>query len=226
MPNMPNKNQEKAQIWDIYIRIYHWLLAILVIVSYSSIQFFDNLDVHFMSGFGIIGLLTFRLIWGLFGSETAKFMNFIKGPVYIFKYIKSLTNPANHKEIYGHSPIGALSVVGMLVIILAQVTTGLFFYDEEIFLEGPLAQYGSEQIQSLAQYYHPIGANLVLALVTIHLIAIAVYYFFFKNNLILPMITGLKAIKSNWAQKVNHTTAIIGIVLAASLVASIVYFAG
>ncbi|MCJ8325045.1 MAG: cytochrome b/b6 domain-containing protein [Rhizobiales bacterium] len=217
--------QSKTQIWDIYIRIFHWLLAVLVVISYSSIRFFDNLELHFISGFGIIGLLVFRIIWGVFGSETAKFVNFIKSPTQIYHYLKSLMHPSQHRATYGHSPLGALSVMAMLFILLFQVISGLFYYDEDIFLSGPLAHYGTEQVNIIAQNYHPMGANIILALVALHVLAIAVYFFIFKNNLILPMITGWKAYKSEWTLNVNHIIALVCIILAAILVAFIVFFA-
>lgn len=222
---MSNKNNYKTQIWDIYIRVYHWLLAILVATSFISIKFFDSLDVHFLSGYSIVGLLIFRLIWGLFGSETAKFVNFIKSPFEIFKYMKSLLTIKGHKINYGHSPIAGLSVMAMLGILVAQTLSGLFFYDEEIFLSGPLAQYGSETIVNIAHYYHPIGANLVLTLIVIHLMAIAVYYFFLKDNLILPMITGWKKLNSQKHLDVKHVVAIFCMVFAAIIVTAIIYFA-
>lgn len=221
---MSENNKHRSVMWDIYIRVYHWLLAILVLVSFVSIEVFDNLDVHFMSGFGIIGLLVFRAVWGIFGSETAKFVNFVRHPSEIIKYMKSLVNPKTHKINYGHSPIAGLSVVAMLLILVFQVLSGLFYYDEEIFLEGPLAQYGSEGMLGMALNYHPIGANLVLTLVVIHLLAIAIYYFVYKDNLISPMIKGWREFDAKKILKVNHFIAIFCIVLAAVTVGLIAYY--
>lgn len=216
-----NKKTQKSAIWDVYIRIFHWSLTILVLTSYISIKFFDNLDLHFFSGYCIVGLLVFRLSWGLFGSETARFVNFVKGPTAIVKYLISF---GKNKPSFGHSPIAAVSVIAMLLILIFQVVSGLFFYDEEIFLEGPLAQYGSNFMLDNAYLYHPIGANLVLFIIATHVIAIAIYYIFLKDNLITPMITGLKNFQFDKVLNVKHIVAIICIVIASGVVGSILYF--
>lgn len=208
-----NKNSHKSEIWDVYIRIFHWLLTILVLTSFVSIKYFDSLYVHFISGYCIVGLLVFRLAWGLFGTETARFKNFIKRPSVMIKYVKSLANPKDYKSSYGHSPIAAVSVVAMLLILIFQVVSGLFFFDDETFLEGPLALYGSDLMLDNAKLYHPIGANLILIIIWVHLLAIAVYYVFFKENLVSPMITGWRKFHEQKQLQVKHITAILCILV-------------
>ncbi|MGL1920631.1 MAG: cytochrome b/b6 domain-containing protein [Hyphomicrobiales bacterium] len=215
---MQNNDNHKTKVWDGYIRVFHWLLVILILISFISIELFDNLDVHFMSGYAIVGLLIFRILWGVFGSHTAKFVNFVKGPSAIITYIKSLADSKTYKQSYGHSPIAALSVIAMLGILIMQVLSGLFLFDEESFLEGPLAQYGSDNLVSNATNYHPIGANLVLAIIAFHLIAIAIYYIFFKENLIKPMVTGVKNFHQKRELKFRHSVAIGCILCAAAIV--------
>lgn len=220
---MPNKNIQKSVVWDIYIRVFHWLLVILVATSFISIKYFDNLDLHFLSGYCIIGLLSFRIIWGLLGSQTARFKYFVKGPKAIIKYFKSLVTGKDYKPAYGHSPIAALSVIAMLLILIVQVFSGLFFFDEETFLEGPLAQYGSAAMSENARMYHPIGANLVLVIIGGHVLAIAIYYIFFKENLITPMITGWRKAREEKQLKVKHGVALICILFALIVVSIILY---
>lgn len=220
---LQNNDNKKSKVWDVYIRIFHWLLVILILTSFISIEYFDNLDLHFMSGYGIVGLLTFRVLWGLFGSKTARFINFIKGPVTIIGYLKSMADPKTYKASYGHSPIAALSVIAMLGILIAQVTTGLFFFDDESFVEGPLAQFASYEMTENARSYHPIGANLVLAIIAFHIFAIAVYYIFFKQNLVKPMVTGWNDFHEKHELKVSHSIAILCIILAACLVGFVLY---
>lgn len=215
---MAEKNAQKTEIWDIYIRIFHWLLTILVLTSFISIKYFDSLDVHFISGYCIVGLLVFRITWGLFGSKTAKFINFVKGPTAILEYFKSMASPENRKPSLGHSPIAAVSVVAMLLILIFQVVSGLFFYDEEIFLEGPLAQYGSELLQNNAYLYHPIGSKLIMVIIGFHLIAIATYYIFFKQNLISPMVKGWRESTENSSLNVKHVVASVCIICALAVV--------
>lgn len=221
---MENKKTHKTEVWDVYIRIFHWLLTFFVLTSFISIKFFDSLYVHFISGHCIVGLLVFRLIWGLVGSETARFKNFIKGPAAILKYIKSLADGKKHKASYGHSPIAALSVIAMLLILIFQVLSGLFFFDEETFIEGPLAQYGPDGLLENARIYHPIGSKLVMIIIGVHLLALAVYYVFFKQNLIKPMIIGYKNSDEQRKLQVKQGVALLAIACAAGVVALIVYF--
>ncbi|MBL1240885.1 MAG: cytochrome b/b6 domain-containing protein [OCS116 cluster bacterium] len=221
---MLKKQPQKTQVWDIYIRVFHWLLTFFVLTSFISIKYFDSLTVHFISGYCIIGLLVFRLVWGLVGSETARFVNFVRGPSAIIDYIKSLSDAQAHKASYGHSPIAALSVVAMLVILVAQVLSGLFFYDEEIFLEGPLAQYGSADLVGNARIYHPIGSNLVMFIIGAHLVAIAVYYILFKQNLVRPMIVGWRKSAEGKLLRVRHIAAFLSILCALIVVVFVVFF--
>ncbi|PCI86494.1 MAG: cytochrome B [Hyphomicrobiales bacterium] len=223
---MKNGESHKSEVWDIYIRIFHWLLTFFVLTSFISIKYFDSLTVHFISGYCIVGLLVFRLVWGLFGSETARFKNFVKGPLAIVDYLKSLKNTPEHIASYGHSPIAAVSIMAMLFILIAQVFSGLFYYDEEIFLEGPLARYGSDFLLDNASYYHPIGANLVMLIIAVHLLAIAIYYIFFKQNLITPMIVGWRKSAEKKTLKVKHIGAFLCILSAFGVVAFVLFFSG
>lgn len=217
---MSKYQSHKAQIWDIYIRIFHWLLTILVLTSFISIQYFDSLTVHFISGYCIVGLLTFRIVWGLFGSETARFFNFIKGPKVVLKYVKNIKSA---KPSFGHSPIAAISVVAMLLVLVFQVVSGLFFFDEETFLEGPLAAYAPDILLDNASFYHPIGADLIQIVIGVHLLAIAIYYVFFKQNLVSPMIVGWRNFYEKKHLTVKHFVAFLSILFALGIVAYIVY---
>ena len=210
----------KVKVWDIYIRAFHWLLLICILVSFISFRL-DEMDIHFISGHCILALLIFRVIWGLIGSRTALFFSFIKGPGAILSYLK---NPSSDKfkGMIGHSPIAALSVVAMLVVISVQVGTGLIS-DDEILLQGPLAKYVSGDLSYQATTYHGINTNLIIGLIVLHLAAIAFYRFIKKDDIVKPMVTGQKNVSEEFAQhvqpmdKTKHLRAAMAIVVAIAI---------
>ncbi|MEP2979826.1 MAG: cytochrome b/b6 domain-containing protein [Lentilitoribacter sp.] len=188
----------KVKVWDVYIRIFHWLLLICILVSFISFRL-DEMDIHFISGHCVLALLIFRVIWGVIGSRTALFHTFIKGPGAILNYVK---NPSSEKfkGMIGHSPIAALSVIAMLVVISVQVGTGLIS-DDEILLQGPLAKYVSGDMSYQATTYHGINAKLIIGLIVLHLAAIAFYRFIKKDDIVKPMVIGQKEVTEDYAEK-------------------------
>src|SRR5512134_348932 len=119
-----------VRVWDLPVRLFHWLLVVLVVFSYTTGKLGGNsLQWHFRSGYCILALVLFRIAWGLFGSQTARFSDFIHGPKRVFSYARSLARGASMFHA-GHNPMGGLMVVLMLVLLLVQATTGLFVDDD------------------------------------------------------------------------------------------------
>ncbi len=193
-----DKQTSKIKVWDIYIRTFHWLLLICILVSFISFRL-DEMDIHFISGHCVLALIIFRVIWGVIGSRTALFHTFIKGPGAVLSYVK---NPSSEKfkGMIGHSPIAALSVIAMLGIISLQVATGLIS-DDEILLQGPLAKYVSGEMSYQSTTYHGINAKLIVGLIVLHLAAIAFYRFIKKDDIVKPMVTGQKEVSEDYAEK-------------------------
>lgn len=194
-----DQEMAKIKVWDIYIRVFHWLLLICILVSFISFRL-DEMDIHFISGHCVLALIIFRVIWGVIGSRTALFHSFIKGPGTILNYLQT-PNSEKFKGMIGHSPIAALSVIAMLVVISVQVGTGLIS-DDEILLQGPLAQYVSSDLSYQATTYHGINAKLIIGLIVLHLAAIAFYRFIKKDDIVKPMVTGQKRVSEDAAQNV------------------------
>lgn len=189
---------EKVKVWDVYTRLFHWLLLICIVVSFVSVRM-DNMDVHFISGHCVLALIIFRILWGLFGARTALFASFIKGPGTILRYLKN-SSSEEFTPMIGHSPIAALSVIAMIVVIGVQVMTGLVS-DDEILLQGPLAQYVSGDFSYWATGFHSLNAKFIFALVILHLAAIAFYKFVKKQGLVKPMVIGSTKLKKAEALK-------------------------
>jgi cytochrome b len=174
--------RNKAEIWDLPVRLFHWTLAALIGFSWWSTKN-DHQDWHIWSGLAVLTLLIFRLLWGVFGSSTARFSSFVRGPASVFNYLRG-----NWRGI-GHTPLGALSVVALLGAIAIQVGLGLFSSDEDGLYAGPLANFvsirSSEQLADL----HEDFFNVLLALIVLHVAAV-LFYRFRGKHLIKPMITG------------------------------------
>lgn len=172
-------------VWDVPIRLFHWTLAALIGFSWWSAKN-DHIEWHLYSGFGILSLLIFRLAWGLVGSSTARFANFVRGPAGVRAYLR---DTAGWKAA-GHTPLGGLSVIALLGAVLVQVGLGLFAVDEDGLNEGPLARYVSIDAADQVRDIHEIWFKVVLALIILHVGAILYYRLVQNKKLTGAMITG------------------------------------
>jgi cytochrome b len=178
----------RRKVWDAPTRLVHWLLAGLVAFSWWSAEE-HHMDWHRWSGLAVVGLLVFRLYWGFAGPETARFARFVKGPGAVLAYAGKLFR-ADYRAGFGHNPLGALSVVAILLALIAQVGLGLFAMDTDGLESGPLARYVSYDFAEAAGDLHEDAFNILLALIGLHIAAIAFYLLAKRINLIGPMITG------------------------------------
>ena len=178
----------KQRVWDLPTRLFHWLLVGLIAFSWWSAKN-DELDLHIWSGVAILSLLVFRLLWGLFGSSTARFAGFVRGPRGVIDYLKGRWTGI------GHSPLGALSVVAMLGATVLQVGMGLFSTDKDGLVSGPLARLVSIDASDEIADLHEDFFNVLLALILLHVAAI-VFYRLRGKPLISPMITGRAEVAS------------------------------
>ena len=188
----------RIRVWDIPVRLFHWLLVLLVITLFVTGKLGGNwLEWHRRAGFGVLGLVTFRILWGFVGSHHARFVNFVRGPSAVRAYARSVMHK-HAPHTVGHSPLGALSVVTMLGLLLLQAVLGLFSNDD-IMLEGPYASMVSKALSDQLTSLHKLNSNLILILIGLHIAAIAFYFFYRKENLVKPMISGDKFLKADAA---------------------------
>ncbi len=179
-------------VWDWPVRVFHWSLVAAVTILFVTGKLGGNwMEWHKRTGYLVIGLITFRVIWGFVGSHHARFANFVRGPKGIMNYVR-------HKagEGAGHNPLGALSVVAMLAALAFQAGSGLFANDD-IMLEGPYAGMVGKEMSDWLTTLHKLNSKFILALVGMHIAAIAFYFFRRKTNLILPMLTGKKMLANS-----------------------------
>ena len=181
---------QTVRVWDLPLRIFHWVLVLSVITSITTGTIGGEwMDMHFYSGYGILVLLLFRLIWGVVGSVHARFVNFLVGPRKLLAYVRAAPHARGlHRP--GHNPLGGWSVVAMLTILLLQVASGLFSNDD-IASEGPLANLVSRDWSANLTWFHTeISLNLLYGLLGLHILTIAFYFFIKKINLVRAMFSG------------------------------------
>jgi len=180
---------KRIALWDLPTRVFHWALVILIVAAYTTGQIGGAaIDWHARIGLTILGLVVFRLVWGLIGSTHARFASFFPTPSTVLAYLRGQWRGV------GHNPLGAFSVFGMLALIMVQFGTGLFANDDIAF-DGPLAKLISKELSDRLTGIHLFSINLLIALVVLHLAAILYYVGFKKEKLIKPMINGWKVVE-------------------------------
>jgi cytochrome b len=176
---------QRIRIWDAPTRLVHWLLVALVAFSWWTAEN-GRMDWHRYSGYALLGVLVFRIYWGIVGSSTARFSQFIKAPRTMVQYLRE--RPA----MAGHNPLGALSVIALLMLLVTQVGLGLFAVDIDGLESGPLSHLVSFDEGREYAKSHELVFNILLAFIVLHIAAVLFYLFVKRDNLIAPMITGTK----------------------------------
>lgn len=184
----------RIRLWDLPVRLVHWALVVLLPWLWWTWRS-GKTELHETLGYVTLGLLLFRILWGIFGSSTARFVHFVKGPREIALYLRG-RYPAN----VGHNPLGALSVLLLLGLMIAEVGFGLFAEDVDGEESGALARFVSYETADWARGWHALLFNAILAVVAIHVLAILFYLVVKRDNLVGPMVTGRKAYKADVAQ--------------------------
>ena len=177
------------RIWDLPIRLFHWLLVVGIVLSFVTVKIGGNaMELHARVGYCVLALIVFRICWGLIGSHHARFINFVPSPKGLLNYLSGRA-----KAGLGHNPLGALSVLALLFSIGLQAVTGLFANDDIAF-EGPLAKHVSNGTVELLTSIHHQNEKVLIILIVVHLCAIFYYQKFRGENLIKPMLLGDKEI--------------------------------
>ena len=191
----PSPRAERRRVWDPAIRLFHWLLAVLVIANWSLGQFGpDVMTLHFWLGYAILGLLVLRIVWGIIGPPEARFARFVRGPASVRQYLRGMWR--REPSLWpGHTPLGALAVLAMLAALLVQVGTGLISDPDDFINVGPLAGAVGQPTARAAVGWHHLGGTVILVLVLLHLAAILFYRVWKREDLITPMITGWKWVR-------------------------------
>jgi cytochrome b len=177
------------RVWDAPTRLFHWAIVGLIGVSWLS-ESLGWMTIHFLSGYSIIALLLFRLIWGFIGSETSRFSRFLKSPVAALRHLAHLHRREPDTEI-GHNAAGGWMVLLMLVLLAVQAGTGLCANDDGA-TEGPLFNYVGKAWSDWLSHVHSINFTLIQIAVVLHILAILAYAVLKRHDLVRPMLTGEK----------------------------------
>lgn len=179
-------NRQRIRLWDLPIRLFHWLLAFAVIAAIVSGQLGGKLiDLHGKIGIAIVGLIVFRLVWGFAGSTYARFAQFFPRPASIKAYLRG------EWRGLGHNPLGALSVFSLLGLLSLQVATGLFANDDIAFV-GPFYGLIDKALSNRLTGIHYLLSNGLIVLVVLHIGAVFFHGHVKKDDLVRPMLTGWK----------------------------------
>ena len=194
------KTLQAVKVWDLPTRLFHWTLVALMVAQWLTAEESSTMDYHVWGGYAVLTLVLFRLIWGFVGSETARFADFMQGPSAALAYIGALLR-GETPHYLGHNPLGAWSIVAMLVLLLVQAGTGLFANDD-ILIEGPLYAWVSKGTSDWLTTIHKLNFNLLLLVIAIHISAVLFYLLVKRENLIHPMVSGSKQLPPDLANPI------------------------
>jgi len=182
---------EKRLIWDLPLRVFHWLLVLSITGSYITAQLgFNWTQVHFYLGYFTLGLIAFRIIWGFVGPRHARFSSFLRGPSQFIAYLRTLPK-RDSTPVVGHNPGGGWWVVVMLAMVGAQAVSGLFITDD-IAWSGPYNAAVSSDVAGKMGWFHELNFNVLIWVVALHVLAITFYWIYKRQNLLVPMFSGRK----------------------------------
>ncbi|AJC21166.1 cytochrome b/b6 domain-containing protein [Pandoraea pulmonicola] len=213
------------RIWDLPTRLFHWAFVVIAVAAYVTAKTGGNAMVyHFWCGYAILALLIFRVVWGIAGPRYARFSAFLTGPL---AFVRSLRDAsATEARFAGHTPLGGLSVIAMLLFFGIQAGLGLFSNDD-IFNDGPLVKFIDKDLSDMLTGWHQRNQWVLVALVVLHVLAIVYYRVARKKDLLTPMIGGDKRLatpahpaRDDWRVRAG---ALVLIVLASVLVYQIVH---
>ena len=203
-----------VKVWDGWVRLFHWGTVACVAISYASAQM-DAWQLHYLSGYTLLALVIFRILWGLVGSENARFAAFVRSPLAGFRELARFTRREPDAAMT-HNPAGAWMVVVLLLMLLVQAVSGLFTNHDVGFTysaHGPLANSVSEAASERASALHVGFINLLLAAIALHVLAVLAYALVKRQDLVRPMVTGVKRLPDSAARAPRHAPALLGLVL-------------
>ena len=199
-------NNQRILVWDLPTRVFHWLLAASFLGAFLTAESERYCDIHVVLGYTVLGLVAFRLVWGLVGTRYARFASFPVAPRRVLGYLKSLLTPAPQHHV-GHNPAGSLAIYAILALALLAGASGYAAYNE----------IGGETLAEL----HEAAANAMLGLVLFHIVAVIVSSLLHRENLVAAMLSGYKRGRAGEGIRRKHW-----IVAAVVLLATVGFWAG
>lgn len=207
----------RVLVWDLPLRVFHWLLTVAVVGALITVQLGGNWMLwHARCGLAVLGLLSFRLVWGLIGPTYARFGQFVPTPGKLRAYF------TGRWQGLGHNPLAALSVFALIGLFAFQALSGLVASDDIAF-SGPLAHLVPRALSSELSFWHRWNEELIYILLALHVLAIGVYRLR-GQHLLGPMIHGHKHTASTHAQEARGG-GVLALLIAIAIAALVVWLA-
>lgn len=205
-----------VKVWDRWVRLFHWGVVACLVVSYLSAQL-DYWSIHYASGYTMLTLVLFRIGWGLVGSENARFTGFVRSPLAALRDLAGFGRREPDVETT-HNPAGGWMVMLLLALLLGQAVTGLFTNHDVGFTysqHGPLANWASEATSERMSGLHLRIFDLLLIAVAVHVLAVLAYRLVKGQDLVRPMVTGVKQLPGPAPRSPRHGPAVLALGLLA-----------
>jgi cytochrome b len=188
----------ETPIWDLPTRLFHWALVLLVGTNLFLIGPKGGIEtvIHMTAGYGVIGLLLFRLVWGFVGSPRSRFSDFVHPWAAVKAYTQRLRRLSPPRSV-GHNPLAGWMIVVMLALLAGMVTTGIFASGRHA--AGALASYVPVELTALAGDIHGLLGNIMIGLVIVHVAGVAADWLLTRENLVKAMINGRKPLPADVA---------------------------
>jgi cytochrome b len=212
---------QPMKVWDLPVRLFHWSIVVLILAAWLS-QEFDRMNLHMWIGYTILTLVLFRVVWGIIGSDTARFRRFLRGPVAAFRHLAHIRRREPDLEI-GHNAAGGWMVLVMLALLGVQAGTGLFSNDDAN-TEGPLMHLVGKGRSDWLSHIHSLNFTFIEIVIVLHVLAIGTYAVLKRQNLVRPMLTGTKIMPPGLTapRLANPALALLTLAVAAGVVTWVV----
>ncbi|UOA07287.1 cytochrome b/b6 domain-containing protein [Methylobacter sp. S3L5C] len=180
---------QRILVWDLPTRIFHWMLVLSFTGAFLTGESERWRDFHVLFGYTVLGLVTFRLIWGVIGSRYSRFSEFVRNPVYVIRYLVQLVR-RHERHSVGHNPLGAFAILLLLLLGIASGISGWAVYEE----------IDSDWLEA----FHNLTSTAMLVVVFIHITGVLFSSYFHGENLIIAMITGKKRGRTDQGISTSH----------------------
>ena len=188
-PAIPQTRGRPVIVWDLPTRLFHWLIVVLVAAAYVT-ERLNWMDLHAWIGEAVLALVLFRVLWGWFGSETARFRSFLAPPAAAVRHLRHVFRREPDLQI-GHNPAGGWMVMLLLALLLGETLSGLYV-NNDVADAGPLTAWVPAWIANAITALHTILWDVLVAAVAMHVVVIALYAAAKGHNLLRPMLIGRK----------------------------------
>jgi cytochrome b len=193
---------QRILVWDAPVRVLHWLLALSFCGAFLTAESERYRDIHVLLGYTLLGLMTFRLLWGIFGSRYARFDSFLFKPAEVVAYLQSLVK-GNPIHYVGHNPAGSVAIWLLLILGISSGASGIMAFQD----------IGGDRVEDL----HEFVSNAMLGIVSIHLAGVVASSLMHRENLVRSMITGIKFARPD--EGIARSHAWLGVIILAVVVA-------